>query len=117
MFDGHGGKLAAKKASTGLLEHIVASAAWKLEHTVENLQAAIKAGFISLDVELRLVRAPPPPPGPPPPSTRAHVRAHTHTHVALTKTHAHTTRTHCTRRARSSKTARTTAAAPRCAPW
>jgi len=54
VFDGHGGKLVAKKAADQLLTHIANSTSWSKDHgNLDNLKNAIKEGFYAMDAALR----------------------------------------------------------------
>jgi serine/threonine protein phosphatase PrpC len=57
VFDGHGGKLIAERAAKDLLETIQATNEWKTNSTdVNSLKAAMRQGFVNLDLALKEVR-------------------------------------------------------------
>lgn len=57
VYDGHGGKLAAKFGAERMLKYVTESAAWKADSaTPESVKAAFHSGFLQADADLRKVR-------------------------------------------------------------
>jgi serine/threonine protein phosphatase PrpC len=58
VFDGHGGKFIAEQASKDLLSYIQNTEHWRKNSTdKESIEAAMRQGFINLDLALKEVRA------------------------------------------------------------